>query len=38
MKSDEVFICLEQSAKNMAYQGMTKRSEKLDIIDKFMGD
>lgn len=24
MKDDEVFICSERSAKNMAYQGLTK--------------
>ena len=37
MKNDEVFICSERSAMNMAYQDLTKTFEKVEIIDKFKG-
>jgi len=29
MKNDEVFICSERSARNMAYQHLTKENEKV---------
>lgn len=38
MKNDEVFICSERSAQNMAYQGLTKEDEKVKIIDTFKGE
>lgn len=38
MKNDEVFICGERSAQNMAYQDLTKDYEKVEIIDSFKGD
>ena len=38
MKDGEVFICSERSAKNMAYQGLTKEAEKVEIVDKFKGE
>lgn len=37
MKNDEVFICSERSALNMAFQEYTKENEQLSIIDKIMG-
>ena len=37
MKNDEVFICSERSARNMLYQNLTKDSDKLSIIAKFLG-
>ena len=37
MDNNEVFICSERSAKNMAFQGLTKEKEKVEIIDKFLG-
>jgi leucyl-tRNA synthetase len=38
MKNDEVFICSERSALNMAYQGLTKEEEKVEILDVFKGE
>lgn len=38
MKNDEVFICSERSANNLAYQGKTKTDEKVEIIDSFKGE
>jgi len=38
MKNDEVFICSERSALNMAYQRLTKEDEKVTIIDSFKGE
>lgn len=38
MKNDEVFICSERSAQNMAFQGLTKEDEKVTIIDTFKGE
>ena len=38
MKNDEVFICSERSANNMAFQGLTKEDEKVSILDKFKGE
>lgn len=38
MKNDEVFICSERSARNMAYQGLTKEDEKVEIIARFKGE
>jgi leucyl-tRNA synthetase len=38
MKNDEVFICSERSALNMAYQGLTKEDEKVSILDSFKGE
>lgn len=38
MHDKEVFICSERSAKNMAYQGLTKEKEKVEVIDKFTGE
>lgn len=38
MKNDEVFICSERSALNMAYQGLTKDNEIVSILDTFKGE
>ena len=38
MKNDEVFICAERSANNMAFQDKTKENEKVEIIDSFKGE
>jgi hypothetical protein len=38
MKDNEVFICSERSAKNMAYQDLTKHFEKVEIIARFKGE
>jgi leucyl-tRNA synthetase len=38
MKDDEVFICSERSARNMAYQGLTKDNEKMFVIGRFTGE
>jgi leucyl-tRNA synthetase len=38
MQDNEVFICSERSARNMAYQGLTKEKEVVEIIDKFTGE
>ena len=38
MSDNEVFICSERSAKNMAYQGLTKEKEVVQIVDKFLGE
>ena len=38
MKNNEVFICSERSARNMAYQGLTKEDEKVEVIAKFKGE
>lgn len=38
MKDGEVFICSERSALNMAYQGLTKEDEKVEIVGKFKGE
>lgn len=32
MKNDELFICSERSAWNMAFQGLTKEDKKLNKI------
>ena len=38
MKNNEVFICSERSAMNMAFQEMTLYNEKVSITDKFNGE
>jgi leucyl-tRNA synthetase len=38
MKNDEIFICSERSAQNMAYQGLTKENEVVSILDTFKGE
>jgi leucyl-tRNA synthetase len=37
MKNDEVFICSERSAMNMAFQEYTKENEKISVIDHIKG-
>lgn len=37
MKNDEIFICSERSAQNMAFQRLTKEDEIVSIIDTFKG-
>lgn len=38
MKGDDVFICSERSATNMAFQGLTKEEEKVSILDTYKGE
>jgi leucyl-tRNA synthetase len=37
MKNDEVFICSERSARNMAYQHLTRENENVEVICKIKG-
>lgn len=38
MKNNEVFICSERSARNMAYQDLTRTEEKVEKICSVMGE
>lgn len=38
MKNNEIFICSERSAWNMAYQGLTKTPEKLEKVCDVLGE
>eukprot|EP00924_Labyrinthula_sp_SR-Ha-C_P013444 snap_masked-scaffold_5-processed-gene-2.29-mRNA-1 protein AED:0.33 eAED:0.33 QI:112/1/1/1/1/1/3/45/540 len=37
MKTDEIFICSEHSARNMSYQDLTPEFGKFEVIAKFKG-
>lgn len=37
MKNDEIFICSERAARNMAFQGLTKEDEKVSCIAEVEG-
>lgn len=38
MKNDELFVCSERSALNMAYQNLTKTDYQVELVQKVMGE
>lgn len=38
MKNEELFICSDRSALNMAYQELTKTEFHVDLLMRVMGD
>jgi leucyl-tRNA synthetase len=38
MKNDEIFICSEKAALNMAYQGLTRNPEKVEKVCDVIGE
>ena len=38
MKNNEVYICSDRSALNMAYQGLTRTAEKVEKICEVLGE
>ena len=37
MKNNEIYICSEKSALNMAYQGLTRTPRKVEKVCEFLG-